>query len=223
MKNTFYHFSSKGYLNTMSVAPVIAELAYLRNDRSPDGGINIREQLLLGEYPAGLEFPVEYIVKDNGKMTDVLEMRWPGMFLISDHVKQVFEENGLTGWKAFDVVVWKRGGEQQITGYNGFTVTGRLPEGWDSDDAEFPDFFNLRSTTFVICTPKVRAVLKENKIKCFEVYLIDKEDCESIIKIGREFCHKKDEGTIDEGSVFFEKIHESLMSADQPEKGKAKK
>ncbi len=75
MKNTFYHFSSKGYLNTMSVVPVIAELAYMRNDRSPDGGINIREQLLLGEYPAGLEFPVEYIVEDNGKMTDVLEMR----------------------------------------------------------------------------------------------------------------------------------------------------
>jgi hypothetical protein len=215
MKNTFYEFSSKGYLNTMAVSPVIAELAYLRNDRSPDGGINIREQLLLGEYPAGLEFPVEYIVTENGKMTDVLEMRYPGMFLISDHVKQIFEENGLTGWKAFDVVVWKKDGEQQVTGYNGFTVTGRLPEGWDSVDAEFPDFFNLKSTLFVICTPKVRAVLKENKIKCFAVDLVDKECCERVLEIHREYCH-----TEDEGSVFFEKIYESLTSADRPEKGK---
>jgi hypothetical protein len=215
MKNTFYEFSSKGYLNTMAVSPVIAELAYLRNDRSPDGGINIREQLLLGEYPAGLEFPVEYIVTENGKMTDVLEMRYPGMFLISDHVKQIFEENGLTGWKAFDVVVWKKDGEQQVTGYNGFTVTGRLPEGWDSVDAEFPDFFNLKSTLFVICTPKVRAVLKENKIKCFAVDLVDKECCERVLEIHREYCH-----TEEEGSVFFEKIYESLTSADRPEKGK---
>jgi hypothetical protein len=84
MRTAFYTLNSKGYLNTMAVTPVIAELAYLRNDRSPDGGINIREQLLLGEYPAGLEFPVEYIVTENGKMTDVLEMRYPGMFLISD-------------------------------------------------------------------------------------------------------------------------------------------
>jgi hypothetical protein len=218
MRTAFYTLNSKGYLNTMAVTPVIAELAYLRNDRSPDGGINIREQLLLGDYPAGLEFPVEYIVTENGKMTDVLEMRYPPMFLISDHVKQVFEENGLTGWKAFDVVVWKKGGEQQVSGYNGFTVTGRLPEGWNPGDAEFPDFFNLKSTLFIICSPKVRAVLKENKIKCFNVDLIDKERCERIIEIDREYCHTKDEG-----SVFFEKIHESLTSADRPEKEMAKK
>ena len=218
MRTVFYTLNSKGYLNTMAVTPVIADLAYLRNDRSPDGGINIREQLLLGEYPAGLEFPVEYIVTENGKMTDVLEMRYPPMFLISDHVKQVFEENGLTGWKAFDVVVWKKGGEQQVTGYNGFTVTGRLPEGWNPGDAEFPDFFNLKSTLFIVCSPKVRAVLKENKIKCFNVDLIDKKRCERILEIDREYCHTKDEG-----SVFFEKIYEALTSADRPEKGKTKK
>ncbi len=219
MKNAFYDFSSKDYLNTMAVSPVIAELAYLRNDRSPDGGINIYKQLLLGEYPAGLEFPVEYIVTENGKMTDVLEMRYPQMFLISDRIRQVFEENGLTGWKAFDVVVWKKGGEQQVTGYNGFTVTGRLPEGWNPDDAEIPDFFNLESTLYVICSQKVYDAIKKNKIKCFEVDLIDKERCEDIFDFRKNYIKKK---TFDP-TRFFERVYESLTSADGPEKGKTKK
>ena len=146
-------------------------------------------------------------------------MRYPQMFLISGRIRQVFEENGLTGWKAFDVVVWKKDGEQQVTGYNGFTVTGRLPERWNPDDAEIPDFFNLESTLYVICSQKVYDAIKKNKIKCFEVDLIDKERCEDIFDFRKNYIKKK---TFDP-TRFFERVYESLTSGDGPEKGKTKK
>ena len=54
-------------------------------------------------------------------------MRYPGLMLISDHIRNIFEENGLTGWKSYDVVVKKKN-EEVIKGFSGFSVIGHLPE-----------------------------------------------------------------------------------------------
>ena len=45
MKNTFYEFSSKGYLNTMAVSPVIAELSVpLRETKRKPAGLKVGEE-----------------------------------------------------------------------------------------------------------------------------------------------------------------------------------
>ncbi len=92
---TFYAFSSKGYLNTIWARPKIFDDELKnRKDDIMDGG-DIHMELLYGEYPADLEFPVEFIVQGGSKLRDVIEMRYhPGLMLISDHVKQIFESNG---------------------------------------------------------------------------------------------------------------------------------
>ena len=74
---------------------------------------------------------------------------------------------------------------------------------------EIPDFFRVEPA-FTVCTPKVLNVLKKNRINCFELRLIDKAFCEKMFQIEKECNLKRDSG-----SVFFEKVRDSFVSAEQ--------
>lgn len=205
MNNQFYKFSSKHYLNTIHVWPKIAiDFAGSDKDR-PYWLKNIDMTLWFGEYPPSLEFPVEFIVQGGTKLRDLIDTRTVTLLLISDHVRRVFEDNGVTGWKPYDVIVRRKSGEL-IPGFNGISIVGRLPENWYSDDAELPDIFHV-PPAWTICTPRLLKILKKNKINCFDLRPIDKKRCEKILNIRDNF------GSADfqyERSDFFDRIYESL-------------
>lgn len=167
MDNKYYVFDSHGYLNTMAGIPNIVNEAIAKHDGS---GTVIMHQLIFGEYSPELHFPIDFQIEENGKIRDVIEMRWPSAFLISDRLKEIFTTEGLTGWRPYDVVVWSKKGEI-IPGYSGFSVIGRNPEE-KGTGAQVLDFFKF-SGLWIICTQKVVDVLKKYKIKDFEIRPID--------------------------------------------------
>jgi len=99
------------------------------------------------------------------------EMRFPPVFLISEKVCNLFKENGVTGWKQYDVIVKDKKGKI-IHGYYGFTVTGKTPA---SKDEVIPDFFHPAPLCAIVCSQKVFDLMKVNKIRDFEFDLIGVE------------------------------------------------
>lgn len=175
MEKKYYKFTSKGYLTTMAVVDIYTLEAWRTGDKSDDIRF-LNENLMVGEYPDWLKFPLEYVEYWKGKAKDVLEMRRVCCFLISEHLKDVFEEAGLTGWKTFDVIVRKKDGEI-LPGYYGFSVTGRNPSSKVEEDVEIPDFFRLKpKLSIILCTQRVIDTLKANKIRDFDVYPIKGDD-----------------------------------------------
>lgn len=158
---TFYTFSSKGYLNTIWAWPKVFIEAQHNRDKHFDKVENLPWALQFRESLQDIEFPIEFIVQGGTKLRDVIDMRYPGLMLISDHIRNIFEENGLTGWKSYDVVVKKKN-EEVIKGFSGFSVIGHLPEGWECNDEGIPDFFRVKPA-FSICNQKVFNILKEHK------------------------------------------------------------
>ena len=125
----FYVFSSKGYLTTFDVSPDLFEHAIKYNLHGPESGREIHHQLLYGDengiYPEYIKFPVIYRNEKGKKMRDMLDMRFDGnCFLISDRMKVLMEENQITGWKSYPVIVYDKKGNEML-GYHGFTVTGK--------------------------------------------------------------------------------------------------
>lgn len=79
--------------------------------------------LIFGDY-SGFSFPVIFKQEYGSKLHDVLDTGLPSLYLISDKMKAILEDNKLTGWKTFAVKVLDKK-EQEITGYHGFSITGR--------------------------------------------------------------------------------------------------
>lgn len=69
---------------------------------------NLPLALQFGEPLENIEYPIGFIVQGGTKLRDVIDMRYTGLMLVSDHIRNIFEENGLTGWKPYDVVVKKK-------------------------------------------------------------------------------------------------------------------
>lgn len=80
-------------------------------------------KLIQGDY-SGISFPVIFKQEYGKKLQDILDTGWASLFLISDKMKSILEENALTGWKAFEVKVLDKKG-QEIQGYHGLSITGR--------------------------------------------------------------------------------------------------
>lgn len=168
MANKYYAFNSKNSLSTLAVYPVVFENAIHNGDWSPDGGRYIHNHLIFGDYPKDLCSPVDFIEKEGKKLKNVVEMRYPGAFLISDFLKDIFEKAGLTGWKTYDVMIHRKNGDI-LPGFYGFSITGRNPSPNIGNTPEIPDFFMLHpDKLWIICTQRVVDVLKENKIRDFE-------------------------------------------------------
>ena len=102
---------SEGYLTTFFITPDIFENAINNNLYGPTSGREIHHQLLYGDengsYPEYIDFPVVYRHEEGKKMRDMLDMRFDGhCFLISDRMKQMMEENNITGWKSYPVLIY---------------------------------------------------------------------------------------------------------------------
>ena len=115
----FYTFDSKGYLTTVSVFPDLCE------PLMGDAAFNfMNNKIIKGDW-SGLEFPLVFHKIENGKkLRDVLDMRYVSAYLISDRMKNILEENKITGWKSYPVVIHHKKGSI-IEGYNGFSIVGK--------------------------------------------------------------------------------------------------
>lgn len=104
----FYQLRDRSFRNTLHV----------RSRHSITGTQKLRQ----GDY-TNVTFPLIATYYQGWKIRDVIAFN--GIhFLISDRVKDIFESNGLTGWKSFPVKVYNKK-KEEVLGYNGFSITGR--------------------------------------------------------------------------------------------------
>lgn len=168
----FFSLSSKLSSSTVQAHPIDLKIEH--------------SKLIKGDY-AGIDFPILFKQKYGNELNDMLDTGIAGLFLISDRMKTILEENNLTGWKTFPIKLYdKNGGE--IIGYHGLSITGRcgstsfekskiiekqlVPTGpickyykgihidkWDGSDFFSPD---KKYRTFI--TKKAADILKKNKL-----------------------------------------------------------
>ncbi|MEM0941183.1 MAG: DUF1629 domain-containing protein [Bacteroidota bacterium] len=182
----FYSFESKLVSSTVQVHPVgLKEFSPIDPDKSYPYDEN---RLIQGDY-TGISFPVVFKQEYGNKLQDVLDTGWASLYLISDKMKAVLEDNSLTGWKTFAVKVLDKKG-QEIKGYHGLSITGRCgqidynkseiiekrlaPNGplvkyykglyigldkWDNHD-----FFIPEKTLWTTVSKRAVEVLKKNKL-----------------------------------------------------------
>ena len=154
---------------------------------------SLEYQLIRGEY-TGLEFPIvfrHYPDSCGKKFRDVLDVGGLDPFLISDRLKGLLETHGFTGWKTYPIVIWDRK-NNQVSGYHGFSVTGRCGKidwsraeiaareytfdkyhkgvpidlnTWDGSDFFVP----VEGYSLTVITKRVQEVLKAHKISNLEL------------------------------------------------------
>ena len=88
-------------MTTFYVRPDLFDYALNNKLCGPESGREIHYHLLygddLGRYPEYIEFPVVYRHKEGKIMRDMLDIRFDGnCFLISDRMKLLMEDNGIT-------------------------------------------------------------------------------------------------------------------------------
>jgi hypothetical protein len=173
----FYSLGSKLSSRTVQAHPI-----YPKYDR--DKYYN----LIRGEYD-GFDFPVIFKQEYGNKLEDILDTGTPALYLISERLKLLLENEGLTGWNTFEIKVFDKKG-MEINGYYGFSVTGHcgkidnsrseiiekqsIPNGpmgkyrkglyvgletWDGSD-----FFYPEGTLFFVSTKKATEIIKSNEI-----------------------------------------------------------
>ena len=137
----FFEFSSRNYLTTFYAQRPEWQKGKLSQQERERLWVT-RHKLSRGEYE-GIEFPVVFREHphDSGKrFRDVLDNRSIDGYLISDRMKRILEENNVTGWQTYPIVMYdKRGNE--IKGYHGFSVTGRC-------GGEFQLLYDKKSTRY---------------------------------------------------------------------------
>jgi hypothetical protein len=178
----FYILSEKFSGTTLQAHPV--GLSFKEDDNGFDDVI----RLSMGDY-TDLKFPVIFKQVYGKRLDDIIRTGHAVLFLISDKMKTVLEENTLTGWKTFAVKVMDKK-SQEIQGYHGLSIMGRcgkidyskseiiekrlVPNGplgkyykglhvgldrWDGSD-----FFLPEEYFGIIITSRVATVLKKNKL-----------------------------------------------------------
>lgn len=178
----FYTFDSCGYGTTFAAFPERADQLISCNERAAA----YLSRLILGDYN-DIQLPVIYNEIKGGssgkKMRDILDTRYPPLYLISDRFKNVLEECGITGWKSYPIALFDKKGNP-VNGYNGFSITGRagkmqkydqlpLECGYsvDADGYYFDintwdgsDLFNTEGSWHIIVNERFIKVLVDNKI-----------------------------------------------------------
>jgi hypothetical protein len=158
-------------------------------------GLNIKEdgnediiRLLIGDYE-DIEFPIIFKQKYGKRLDDIIRTGTAILFLISNKMKAILEENNLSGWRAFTSKVLDKKG-QEIQGYHGLSITGRcgridynkseiiekrlVPNGplgkyykglhVGLDEWDGSDFFLPEKYFGIIITSKAAEVLKKNNL-----------------------------------------------------------
>jgi len=176
--NEFFDFGSKLVSSTFQ-----AHAVGLKEDVN---GMSAHWSLLEGNYE-GIKFPIVFRHEYGRKLADILDTGWPSLYLISDKMKAVLEQNKLTGWKSYTIeLVDKKG--NQITGYHGFSVTGRCTstsfaksqiinkqfvengpickfyKGMSIDGWDGTDFFSPENKGWIFVTKNAFEKLKQNKL-----------------------------------------------------------
>ncbi len=184
LMNDFYAFHSCGYMTTFAATAEKFERCISSGERGSGG--RFYSKLILGDY-TDIQFPVVYYESKGGssgkKMRDILDTRYPPLYLISDRFKNVLENSGITGWKSYPISLFGKKGNP-IEGYNGFSITGRAGEmqkfnqlpseyGYSADSAGYyfdietwdgSDLFNTEGSWHIIASERFIKVLEENKI-----------------------------------------------------------
>ena len=114
-RNIFFDFSSKLASSTFQ--------AYATGLKKDENGVNEHWNLIKGNYK-GINFPVVFKQECGERLLDILDTGWPSLYLISDRMKAVLNDNKLTGWKTFAIELYDKKGNK-ITGYDGFSVVGK--------------------------------------------------------------------------------------------------
>ncbi|MBX3102798.1 MAG: hypothetical protein KF690_09840 [Bacteroidetes bacterium] len=182
----FYSFGSKLSSSTLQVHPVgLKEFHPIDPNKRY---LYDEDRLIQGDY-TDISFPVIFKQEYGKKLQDILDTGWGSLYLISDKMKVILEDNNLTGWKTFAVKVIDKKG-QEIQGYHGLSITGRcgkidygkseiierrlVPNGplvkyykglhIGLDNWDGTDFFSPEKTLWTIVTKRVAEVLKKNKL-----------------------------------------------------------
>ncbi len=174
----FFNFGSRLVSSTVQ--------AHAIGLKTGENGVDDHWNLVKGIYK-GISFPITFKQDYGKKFTDILDTGWPCLYLISDKMKSILEENCLTGWQTFPIKLYDKKGNE-ISGYHGFSLTGRcgpttykkstifekrlVPTGpickfykgvfidsWDGSD-----FFTPKGTYHTLISKKAEKVLKENKL-----------------------------------------------------------
>lgn len=181
MENNYYSFDSKGSISTIAVEPALFMKAIELDDWTENGGRYILDHLLRAEHHDYMVFPIEFLVTEGRILRDIIEIRCVSGFLISNRIKTIFEQYGLTGWKTYDVLIKDKKGDL-IPGYYGFQVTGKSPMIIPNHQA-FYDFFRPEIWHVgIVCSQRVVDVLIANKIKDFDICLLTEMNGEIIEK-----------------------------------------
>lgn len=174
----FYDFGSKLLASTVQAHPI--------NLGSNENGESQHWQLIKGLYE-GISFPVIFKQEYGKLFTDLLDTGHVSLFLISEKMKLLLEENNLTGWQIFPIKLLDKK-ENEIFGYHGFSITGhcdpinyeksqiiekrRVPhgplcrfyKGLYIDNWDGTDFFTPKDTYGTYASKKAADVLKKNKL-----------------------------------------------------------
>lgn len=161
----FYILYSKGYLTTFSATPDVFE----EKINNHEDGRQIIEALVCGSY-SSFTFPIIFHQVDGKIFRDFLDMRLYSAYLVSSRVKELLEENNISGWKTYPILLFDRN-NKAILDYHGFSVTGRggtfsiIGNNYKYDVSQWDgsDFFIVDNRTIVI-TETVMRLLKRNKI-----------------------------------------------------------
>ena len=163
----FYSFCVKYYYNTFSVRSDIFAEAIRTYDFSERR--NVDQYLMSGEYPEWITFPVICHQDDGKKLRDI--MAWSfHPYIISNRTVKLLEENHVTGWKTYLVEIYDKKWNL-ISGYQGFSVTGR---GGSTKDGKYKisqwdgsDIFMIGNGMHHVIE-RVKILLEENKIDAAE-------------------------------------------------------
>lgn len=181
--NRFYRFGSNLFSSTFQAHPVS-----LTQRKDNDTKISYTANLIRGIY-RDINFPVFFQHKYGTKLHDILDTGVAGLYLISNKLKEVLENNDLSGWKTFSIKILDKK-ENELDGYYGLSIIGRCgpidykksdiiekqlaPNGpkvkyykglhpgldqWDGSDLFLPE-----SYFGVILSPKAAEVLKKSKL-----------------------------------------------------------
>jgi len=181
--------------------------AYLLGYDHVYAGLIPEDHLLIANYD-NFTFPLIFKHNKKHKELDILDTGTGTLYLISNKMKTILEENKLTGWKTFSIKLQDKKGNE-ITGYYGFSITGRCgpinyrnsvifnkqhfeggPFGkyyrgyqFDLDQWDRSDFFISKYNFGIIITERAKNALNQNKITNIKLTnIIDVELSESIVK-----------------------------------------
>lgn len=179
-KNKFYSFDSKLIGSNVMAVPDLPKF--------PPTEERASRRLIKGEYGT-IEFPIVFEHKEGKNFTDILDTGFPSLYLISNRLKILLEDNCYTGWKTYPTIFLDKKGNE-IKGYHGFSITGRSGpkdytkseiikkqdpmyaptfecyKGFTIDESlwDGSDFFLLENTVWILVNESVANMLINNKV-----------------------------------------------------------